>query len=191
MGTPDVARLKCSYERNLGHSRSWPAWGRAGTMGLGRIESANDDQPGLGEVGTCHPACVVGQGTGGPVFTFALGVSSWGFQLDREEGFAPHGPIHYHRQRLVEYLSPPARGPRVGAQSCVALSFFCRVRPYSLIEFISVTPELMFLPGQLRVSATVPVSRFQLRSPIARVIGCRPSTGWSGKNLFTIADDEL
>ena len=41
------------------------------------IESANDDQPGSGEVGTCHPACVVGQGTGGPVFTFALGVSSW------------------------------------------------------------------------------------------------------------------
>ena len=35
-------------------------------------------------------------------------------------------------------ISLSAWGPRAGAQSCVALSFFCRVPPLSFIEFISV-----------------------------------------------------
>ena len=78
--------------RGSGRGR-WVWAGKSGLVSLGRIESANDDHPGSGEVGTCHPARVVGQGTGGPVFTFALGVSSW---IERR-GFAHHGPIHYYR----------------------------------------------------------------------------------------------
>ena len=82
MITPDVARLKRSYERNLGHSRFWAGVvpgedDGSGSVSWGWIESANDDHPGSGEVSTCRSACVVGQCTGGPVFTFALGVSSW------------------------------------------------------------------------------------------------------------------
>ena len=131
--------------------RPFADWGAARPAGMGdwaggKVEIGKGLSWGAGSGRSRHLPSSLCRGAGyrGACFHFC----TWGFQLDREEGFTPHGPIHYHRQRLVEYLSSPAWGPRAGGSILRGPFLFLQGPSLSFIEFISVTPELTFLPGQ-------------------------------------------